>query len=172
PAPLTTTAKAIKYGKDVGKTALIGGVSGLGEGDTIEDRLKHGAMGTVLGGALGASLPAVIAGGSAAIRASRMPRLNDPQKIAIEHLTDTIGASKVAPADLVKRVADANAAGQPYAVADALGKEGQRKLASMAKVPGPQRDEITTFLRDRDLNMPARVGGQVERGLGVQGSAE
>ena len=64
--------------------------------------------------------------------------------------------------------ANAHAAGQTeYTIADASGKAGERKLAAIAKVPGPAREQIAETLANRDLNMPQRVGGELGQALGA-----
>ena len=164
-------AGAVNYGRNVGKAAGLGAVYGAGEGDTLEDRTRNALIGGAFGGTLGAALPAVTAAVGPAARLLQIPRLRDPEKIALEQIAETARNAGVAPATIPQRLADAQAAGQPYTVADVLGKEGQRKLAAMAKVPGAQRDLITETLMARDLNMPSRVGGEIGQALGAPGTA-
>jgi hypothetical protein len=169
----TIPAGVANYGANVGRAAGFGVVAGAGEGDTLEDRAKHALIGGALGTGLGATLPAVAPAFGVAARFLQMPRLRDPEKIATEQVAKVARDAGVSMDELANRLAAARAAGQSdYTVADALGKEAQRKLAGVAKVPGPARERITDVLTARDLNMPERVGGEVGRKLGAPHTAE
>jgi hypothetical protein len=52
-------------------------------------------------------------------------------------------------------------------VADAYGKEGARALTGVAKVPGPQRDELDKFITGRNIDMPTRTGAYYGEQLGA-----
>lgn len=170
---VTVPAKAVNYGVNVGKAGAFGAFAGAGEGDTLEDRAKHALIGGALGTGLGATLPAVAPAFGVASRFMQMPRLRDPEKIATEQIAKVARDAGVTMDELGQRLAAARAAGQPdFTVVDALGKEAQRKLAAMAKVPGPARERITDILTTRDLNMPERVGAEVGRKMGAPVSAE
>jgi hypothetical protein len=88
-------------------------------------------------------------------------RLRNAEDVGIEHIAKTMRDARVRPQDLPREIADAAASGQPYTVADVIGKEGQRKLTAMAKTPGEPRDLITETLTNRNLNMPYRISGEV-----------
>jgi hypothetical protein len=171
---VTIPAKAVNYGVNVGKAGGLGVVTGAGEGDTFEERLKGAAIGGGVGTALGATLPAVAPVFGGAARMFQVPRLRDPNKIMTEQVAKVARDAGVTMEELGNRMAAARAAGQTdFTIADALGKEGQRKLAAMAKTPGPARESITETLTARDLNMPQRVSDTVQRKLaGTQGTAE
>lgn len=169
----TVPASVVNYGTNVAKAGGLGVFAGAGEGDTLEDRAKHALIGGALGTGLGATLPAVAPAFGVASRFLQMPRLRDPEKIATEQIAKVARDAGVSMDDLANRMAAARAAGQSdFTVTDALGKEAQRKLAAVAKVPGPARERITDILTTRDLNMPERVGAEVGRKLGAPQSAE
>jgi hypothetical protein len=128
-------------------------------------------VGGAVGLGLSAAAPIVGAGITPAIRATQLTRLRDPEKVAVENVAATMRAAGVSPQEIAQRVADARASGQPYTVADAIGKEGVRALTAMGKTPGAQRQEIAEFIAQRNLGMPYRVGEEVSRGLGVGGTA-
>ena len=170
---LNIPAKATNYLANVGKTGAFGALTGAGEGDTLEERGKGALIGGGVGLGVGAALPPLLAGASATARALQLPRLRDPEKIATEHIAKVARDAGVPMEELANRMAAARAAGQTeYTIADALGKEGQRKLAAAAKVPGPAREQITEALTTRDLNMPERLVEQVGRKMGVTGTAQ
>jgi len=170
----TIPAGAVNWGQNAVKATGLGAFAGAGEGDSLEDRAKHGIIGGAMGGVLGgAVLPAVSYGLPKLAAAAQLPRLRDPQKIATEQVSKVARDAGVTMAELENRMAAARAAGQTdYTIADALGYEGQRKLAAMAKVPGPARQQAQEFLSERDLNMPQRVGEQVGKHLGAPHTAE
>jgi hypothetical protein len=165
-------AKVVNYLANVGKTGLFGTVTGGGEGDTFGERLKGAAIGGGVGTALGAALPAVAPAFGSAARLFQVPRLRDPEKIATEQLAKVARDAGVSMEELGNRLAAARAAGQPdYTVADALGKEGQRKLTALAKTPGGPRESITETLVARDANMPQRVVDAVTTKFNAPGTA-
>ncbi|MET0720665.1 MAG: hypothetical protein ABWY64_07500 [Tardiphaga sp.] len=169
-------AGVVNWGRGVGTGAGIGALAGAGEAPDIEGIPKGMMMGGVLGAGVGAVLPPAIQLGSAVagqtMRGLQFPRLRDPVKVADERVATAARDAGMTPQELAQRVADANAAGQPYTVADAIGKEGQRALTAQAKMPGEQRNLIAETLTTRDLNMPHRVGGEIGQGMGAPGSAE
>lgn len=160
------------YGRNVLKAGTIGAAAGSGEGNTFDERFKGAQMGGLIGAGVGAALPAVTSVAGLTGRILQTPRLRDPQNIAIEQVAKVYRDSGESMPDVVQRVANAQAAGQTdYTIADALGKEGARKLAAQAKVPGEARDQITDFLTARDLNMPTRTGAEVGKALGAPTTA-
>jgi len=168
----TIPAGVVNYGSNIAKGAGLGAVTGAGEAESYEGIPKNMVLGGVLGGLGGAAAPVIAGAVGHGARALQMPRLRDPENIATEQVAAVARAAGVSPEQILQRVRDANAAGQPYTVADALGHEGQRKLAAMAKVPGPQREAIVQALTERDLNMPYRTTGAVDLALGAGGTAK
>jgi len=155
------------------KGSALGGVLGFGEGEGLQDSAEKAVTYAPALGVVGAALPKAIEYGVKPVaRALQMPRLIDPEKIATSQINKAVRDSGLSVEEITKRVSDAHAAGQTeYTLADAIGKEGQRKLGILAKIPGEARDRITEFMTNRDLNMPTRVVGEVNRALGVQGTA-
>jgi hypothetical protein len=165
-------AAPYNYGRNVLKAGTIGAAAGAGEGNTFDERFKGAEMGGLLGAGIGAALPIVTSVVGPTLRILQTPRLRDPENIATEQLAKVYRDSGESMPDVVQRMANAQAAGQTdYTLADALGKEGARKLAAQAKVPGEARDQITDFLTARDLNMPIRTGTEVGKALGAPTTA-
>lgn len=169
----TIPESVANYGLNTGKAIGLGGFAGAGEGDSLADRTKHGLVGAGIGGALGGVVLPIAAPVIPKIAAAlQMPRLRDPEKIATEHIAKVANDAGVSMEELGNRMAAARAAGQTdFTIADALGKEGQRKLAAVAKVAGPARDNITEILTARDLNMPQRVGEALTTKFNAPGTA-
>jgi hypothetical protein len=168
----TIPAGVVNYGSNIAKGAGLGAVAGAGEAETVEGIPKGLMLGGILGGLGGAAAPVVAGAIGHGARALQMPRLRDPENIAIEQVAAAARAGGVTPQQILERVRDANAAGQPFTVADAIGKEGHRKLGAVYKGAGPHREEITQTLVDRDLNMPYRVTGATDLALGAGGTAK
>jgi len=169
----TIPAGVTNFGANFAKGAGFGAAAGAGEAPDIAGIPKHAMLGGVLGG-LGGAVVAPVAAKAIqhTARALQMPRLRDPENIAIEHVAAAARAGGVTPQQIVQRVTDAQASGQPFTVADAIGKEGHRALGGVYRGGGPHREEITRTLTDRDLNMPNRVIPRTDQALGAQGTAE
>ena len=167
-----------RYFGNVGKAGLVGAAGGAGEGDTLGERAVGGAIGGGLGLGIGAAAPAVIN----TVRWAAQPITNQLRRFAPSNVTapitnvDDIATAQIAktidrsgktPNQIAQEVADANASGQPYVLAEGIGVEGQRKLAGIAKSPGRARAEIDEALSDRDLGRGLRAQEAVDRGLGM-----
>jgi hypothetical protein len=167
-----------RYAGNVGKGAVLGGVSGAGDGTDLASR----GVGAALGGAFGAGaavvLPAALkaAGYLAQPITNQIRRLasrsqtspfSNVDDIATGHVAETMRRSGKTRAQVEQELADANAAGQPYVLADAIGTEGQRRLAAIAKSPGTARQWIDEDLGQRDLGRSLRVQDTINQGLGI-----
>ena len=77
-------------------------------------------------------------------------------------------------ADIVESdIRSAAAAGQPeYSVVDAIGKPAQRQLAVVTKQEGPARSLVDDFTTTRNVNAPSRRAGEIDKALGVEGTAK
>lgn len=155
------------YGKNILTAGGLGVVGGAGEAPTVTDIPEHAAIGGVLGLGIGTVAPAI-----PYLARPFTGRMRNPEKMATEFVAEKARMAGQTPEKITQEITDAAAAGQPYTVADVLGKEGQRGLAGMAKVPGEQRNLITEVLINRGENMPYRLQEQIGEGLGVQGTAE
>lgn len=161
---------------NVGRRGLQGGVVGgtlnAARSDTPDDIPGNFAAGAAGGAILGGALPLIGPVMSQTARTLQMPRLRDPEVIATRELADVARRARMSPQEAADEVARAHAAGQgEYTLADALGIEGQRKLAAMRKTPGSQRDIITDYLTQRNLDMRPNVGARVGEALGAPQSA-
>jgi hypothetical protein len=164
---------AYNYGSNILKGAGFGAVAGAGEGNTAEERIAHAKMGGVLGGGAAAALPLVGPVANWGGRILQMSRLRAADNVSIEQVEKMARDSGQTMDQVLQKIANAHAAGQTeYTLADALGKEGQRGLAAVAKQPGPARERVTEALTTRDLGMPIRVGSQVGTALGAPASAK
>lgn len=157
----------VEYGKNVAKGAGIGATAGAGYAPDVESIPKSAAMGGVLGAGVSGVVAPVVAGVARPV----VNAMRAPETIATQEVAAAARAAGVTPQEIVRRVTEAHGAGQPYAVAEAIGKEGQRALAAQAKVPGAQRQRIAETITARDLNMPQRVGQEVGEQYGAPTTA-
>lgn len=168
----TIPAPVVNYGKTVATSAGLGGIAGAGEAETAEDMLGGAAFGAGVGGTLGAAAPVVGKALGTTARVLQAPRLRDPEKIATEQIAKTIRDSGQTLKEVLQKVKDAHAAGQTeYTIADAIGHAGERKLAGVAKVPGPAREQITEALASRSLSTPQRIGGELGQAMNAPRTA-
>lgn len=140
--------------------AIYGGVSGAGEGTTIEDRASRGAIGTALGAVTGGGSVPVIEGGSRLIGAAVSRPVNmlnaavNPQGAAERAVgrayreaveTDPLARQRLSQNDL----AASQAAGGPATVLDTLGGEGRNLARSAGNLSGGARDTLNRTLDER-----------------------
>ena len=147
----------------------IGAVSGFNEGNGIDERLTNAAKGAGTGAFLGGVVPiagAVAHGVAAPIFANVKARTN-PEAFANSQIARAVSESGQTPQRLGQAVADANAAGQPFTLADALGNPGQRMLSTVTRAPGEGRTEAVRFLNNRQAGQGERVADILDEGLGT-----
>lgn len=151
----------------------IGAVSGFNEGNGLAERATNAAKGLGTGLAIGGALPGAMAltkGVTAPIFANIKARAN-PEGFANSQVARAVSESGQSPSQLGRIVEDANAAGQPMVLADALGNPGQRMLSTVTRAPGTGRTEAVQFLNNRQAGQGERVGQILDEGLGAGGTA-
>lgn len=149
-----------------GEGALYG--YGSGEGG-VGDRLAEAGQGALFGGAVGAAAPAVIAGVGAALdpvtgTLASMRSGASPTRAsqAIDTALQRSGRSVQQIDDAIRA---AQAAGQPYTLADALGYSGQRALSGAVRTPGEARQQIVEFLASRQSGQGLRINNMLDDAL-------
>jgi hypothetical protein len=85
---------------------------------------------------------------AAPIFANIKARVN-PEGYAQSQIARAVTESGQTPAALGQAVQDANAEGQPFMLADALGNPGQRMLSTVTRAPGEGRTAAVNFLDAR-----------------------
>jgi hypothetical protein len=175
-------ATLMRAGQSFLPRVLAGLTEGAGYGAAAgagnsEDRLSGALRGAGYGATAGAALPTL----AAAARPFVSPAISNltarfnPDAYAERVIAKDLAASGLTRQQVAQKVADANAAGQPFTLADAMGVEGevseaQRRLVSVAKAPGKGRADTRRFLEQRQEGQAERVGDIVEEGLGVSGT--
>jgi len=180
-APLSATKRAYDAGAGMTKlmamsgldAGIISGLSGIGEGKTLEERAKKGAIGTAIGVGTGLVSPLATSllgtayqGVKGAFGAGNLER-------AKKAIAETLIRSGKPAQDVVNDITQAAGEGQPmYALADALGYEGQRRLSGVTRIPGPQRNKVVDALNARQDDHAARVIDTLNEGFNTpQGTA-
>jgi hypothetical protein len=151
----------------------IGAVSGFNEGNGIGERLTNAAKGLGTGVAIGGALPvagAIASGVTAPIFANIKARVN-PEGYANSQVARAVSESGQTPQQLGRAVEDANNAGQPMTLADALGNPGQRMLSTVTRAPGEGRTQAVRFLNERQAGQGERVADILDEGLGTGNTA-
>lgn len=153
--------------------AGYGAIYGAGEGDGLPDKASKAISGGLGGGVFGAALPGVFAAGkyAAAKPISNLIASRDPEGFAAAKYGSAMLDAGTTPQAVMRQVNDANAAGVPLNIADAIGKPGQRLLYTAASAEGPGRNLTTEALNRRQSGMAGRVGNLVEEALGVNSTA-
>lgn len=150
-----------------GDAGAIGAVSGVNEGNGIEERLTNAAKGAGTGLLLGGAIPvagAVAKGVTAPIFANIRARAN-PEGFAESQFARIIHDSGQTPQQIGQVVQDANAAGLPFTPADAMGNAGQKALAAVVRGPGEGSTEAVRFLDTRQAGQGRRVTNQLSEGF-------
>jgi len=149
--------------------ATLGGISGLGEGTTLEDRLQHGAMGTLVGGAVGAAavpaLEGVLGAGKFAYNKFIAPNVEraraamNPTQVAEETVARNFQSGRGMTDD---EFAASIAAGEPLMLAD-VGGEPIRSVARYAANTSPEaRQTLNEAIYPRVQSQTDRVVREVE----------
>jgi hypothetical protein len=161
---------------NAGMGAFSGAMEGNQTGDTLDsigarfnNALKGGAIGAVVGGGLPIA-SAVVKGAVSPITGGLNAVIN-PERYATSQVARAVAESGQTPQALEQRIADANAAGAPYTLADALGNPGQRMLSNVTRAPGIGRTEAVNFLESRQAGQGERVGNIIDQALGNDSTA-
>jgi hypothetical protein len=177
---LTLAKEGAKWGPRLAANALEGigwGTIG-GAGTTYtgkpEDYARNAVIGGTVGGVVGAAATPVISAARWAGEKIAAPfrRLRPDADVAAEHVARAARDAGKTTEQIRDDVTNAYMAQQPtYSTVDAIGDPAQRKLAGVAKQPGPGRTEVKEFIKERNIDYPARVGGEIDRALGVDETA-
>jgi hypothetical protein len=111
---------AARYGRNIGAGAATGAVTGAGVADE-GDRLGEAGVGAIIGGGVGAALPAAVQGGRAAVNFASS-RLSDAEPIidrfAAERINAALARTGMTPAEAGDVVAADRARGIPSTLAN------------------------------------------------------
>ena len=148
----------------------VGGLTGLGEGTTVEERLGNAARGAAFGTAVGGAAPAVISGVGAAGRA-----VGDRFIAPLRGLVSPAQATKVAEEKTAKALAASTdkmteaefralrAADEPVVIADVGGEPVRRLARDASNISSEAGETLNTTIADRFGQQAARVERDVEK---------
>ena len=149
----------LSLGARAGQGAALGAgegaLYGFGSGEGVEDRLKGAATYGAAGGAIGAAAPFAIEGvrrGADALIGGPIASMRSAPSAtrAGRAIMDALERSGVSADDVKAATQAAAREGQPeFIAADAMGKQGQRLLSSLARQPTDAQAEIVEFLTTR-----------------------
>lgn len=154
----------VKSGAKTG--ALFGGLYGFGSGEGgFDQRVNSAAKGSLLGGTVGAALPAVASGAQGVYRMFR-PGFEPTSKFAarkVVQAADRAGTTIPKAMDEVSRIGQTN---PDVVLGDVLGKSGQRLARAVVNKGGAGAEDMTQKLGQRQAGQPERAVSAVSRALG------
>ena len=148
----------------------VGGLSGLGEGTTVEERLGNAARGAAFGTAVGGAAPAVVSGVGAAGRA-----IGDRFIAPLRGLVSPEQAKKVAEQQAARALAASPEgirqsefqsllrAGEPVIIADVGGEPVKALARSAANISSEARERLNREISERFGEQATRVEADVSR---------
>ena len=173
-APAAGASLKARAAGSAADAAIMGGVAGLAEGNTFDERFRNAATGAAVGGVVGGAVPvagSLLKTATSPITSNIAARIN-PERYASNQVARAVSESGMTPQQIAQEVADAGAAGQGmFTVADAMGNSGQRMLSTTARGPGAARTEVVEFLNNRQAGQGGRLSTVVDDALGVSGTA-
>lgn len=140
--------------------SILGGITGFGSGEGLEDRAKKGLLGTAVGTVTGGVTPLAVSGAANLVKpvvAPIMARLR-PDTYANAALGEGLKRSGSTVDDITQALIDARADNQPvFTVADAMGQSGQRLLSTVVRNPNEARQPVVEALNARQAGQGRRI---------------
>lgn len=173
---LSLSANAIERGAGLGRVAaasagegaLLGGISGFGSGEGVDDRIGQAGQGLFIGGGLGAAVPLAVAGGgkvAKTVTAPIMARLM-PERYSADAIGKALQRSGRTPDQVADIMQGAIEDGQRgYTAMDAMGHAGQRLASTIARNPHDERQAFVDFLRNRQAGAGERLSNAIAEGF-------
>lgn len=153
---------------------MEGALAGAGGGETTQQRIRQAITYGGIGLGVGSIAPSAVAGigqafdGIGGVAASMRTA---PSEIrASRALEQALRRSGMSADEVQQAIARAASEGQPqFAVADALGRPGQRLLGSTYRTADDAQGEIIDFLTSRNAAQPERLSGFVDEAFDLGG---
>lgn len=97
---------------------------------------------------------------------------SNPEGFAASKIAKDIAESGKSPQELAAALQSAASEGQPnFALVDAMGNPGQRRLAAVARTPGDGRTEAVNFLENRQAGQARSLSNILSEGLAAPKTA-
>jgi len=164
-----TLARAAKIG------AIEGGIAGFGTGEGgFKDRAKSAAVGTALGGTLGAAIPVAgqqVKRGLQTVYKGAMPsKLGGANLVDAERrIANALERDQISPDQAKKLLQDAKDLGvDDMTIAD-LGKNTQKQSWLAGTTPNDKRSAVYDQLDERRLNQAENISEKTSEKLSVDG---
>jgi hypothetical protein len=157
-----------------GDSAVMGGLAGAGEGNSIGERAQNALTGGALGGAVGGVAPGLVslAGQAASPIISNIRARINPEGFAQSQVARAIQESGQSPNQISLNMVQAANEGQgAFNLADALGNSGQRMLSTVARAPGEGRTAVVNALEGRQADQGRRVAAALSEGFNAPQTA-
>jgi hypothetical protein len=151
-----------------GDAAIMGGLAGAGEGNSIGERFNNALMGGAVGGGVGAVAPGLtsLAGQALSPVISNIRARINPEGFAQSQVARAISESGQSPSQISLNMVQAANEGQGvFNLADALGNSGQRMLSTVARAPGAGRTAVVDALEGRQADQGRRVASALAEGF-------
>jgi hypothetical protein len=151
-----------------GDSAIMGGLAGAGEGNSIGERFNNALMGGAIGGGVGAVAPglASLAGQALSPVISNIRARINPEGFAQSQVARAISESGQSPSQISLNMVQAANEGQGvFNLADALGSSGREMLSTAARSPGAGRTAIVNALEGRQAEQGRRVASALAEGF-------
>lgn len=161
-----TGMQMLKEGAKTG--AVLGGVTGLSEGDGMGERLANAGMGLLTGGAIGAAVPLAVSGGQKMLSAVTAP-FTSPQTRADRLAAQALAREGVYTAEQ-GMAAMAPFKDKPGMLAD-IGPNTMGRLRAAASQPGPGQTVAVQSMRDRGAAQSDRILQDIADTFDNQGTA-
>jgi hypothetical protein len=157
-----------------GDSAVMGGLAGAGEGNSLGERAQNALTGGALGGAVGGVAPGLVslAGQALSPVISNIRARINPEGFAQSQVARAIQESGRAPNQISLDMVQAANEGQgAFNLADALGNSGQRMLSTVARAPGEGRTAVVNALEGRQADQGRRVAAALSEGFNAPQTA-
>lgn len=149
---------AVRGATSVGSNAVLGGVYGLGEGESLNERLNNATTGALIGGGAGIAIPAATAGVKAAASkvVDAFPGLvSGSEKAASRKIANTL--SKESERLTPEEVAAAQERGQPILPIDVGGTKLRTEIGEGLKKSSDEiKDSVQNTLAQRQAGQQSR----------------
>jgi hypothetical protein len=148
-----------------GDAAIMGGVAGAGEGNSIGERFNNALLGGAVGGGVAPGLTSLAGQALSPVISNIRARIN-PEGFAQGQVARAITESGQSPSQISLNMVQAANEGQGvFNLADALGNSGQRMLSTVARAPGAGRTAVVDALEGRQADQGRRVAAALSEGF-------
>lgn len=153
----------------------VGGVTGAGEGDSLEERAYNAMLGAGIGAAGGVAVPVAISAANGMGKlGSRLNPMNsnairsrtNPNAVADDIVMSRLEKDGTTPMEVMARLRRAEDAGSPMALMDVAGDQTRRLARSVSNTSSRASERLNAFVEARKLDQPERVMENIRKAVG------